>query len=131
MALRSDITEQDTWFKGEKKELRWIIDDGAGGVPPGMDPWVMLFIMRMTADSPQVMLQLDVVTEDPGDGTVLCNVVHGDTIDIPSGDYYYNVVRVDTGEEQVLAYGDALLMEPAGLKGVMISAPMASGGGGT
>lgn len=132
MSRRSDIgIGEDEWFKGEKKTLNWTIDDEGNpeAVPPGMDDWTMVFVMRQRPESSWAALQLNAEVVDASEGTVKVEVVHTNTVSLPSGEYFYTLARTDTENEQVLAYGAAVLQQPAALQGVSISAPMAEGGG--
>lgn len=130
MAKRSDITEADEWFRGEKKTLRWVVDDGGNpaSIPAGQNTWTTVFVMRMAEDSPTVYLQLDGECEDPSEGLWKAEVVHGDTVGIPWGVYKYTFARVDPGFEQILAFGDAVLQAATSLRGVQIGAPTAGAG---
>jgi hypothetical protein len=64
----------------------------------------------MAADSGEASVLTKAMTiDDPEHGITRASVVAADTSGLPAGKYYYEVSRIDTGFNQVLAWGDAHL----------------------
>jgi hypothetical protein len=88
-----------------------------------------LFVLRQSVTSTIIRLTLVPETLDPDEGTVLMHVDKADTLNLPPGTYWYNLGRVDAGEEQMEAHGSAVLSPSSLFRGVVIGAPTAAAGG--
>lgn len=116
MSVRSDITAADGWAQGEDKLLEWAVVD-ADGAPLDLTGvtllWTLFSANRLTEILAKTPTTFDATpTNNDGARVTIADI---DTIDatgavvIAAGAYWYELWKVNEGDEQRLAYGDAYL----------------------
>ncbi len=102
---RSPITRKHGWFAGEDQLLQWRITR----TDEDITDWTLEFRMGPEPGATEVLV-LPVFVFDTIKKLARCDVAAADTDSIPGNVvYYYEMIRTDVGNEQVLAYGPAYL----------------------
>lgn len=113
MAENSPILEAHEWFINSKKIFVWTIQ-GEGDI----SGWNMEFVFKKSATEDAYLLRKDtaggglVVLSGPA-RTVQLTLQPTDTSGIEPVNGSYGLRRVDSGNELLLAYGDAMLQQAA------------------
>lgn len=113
MSEIANIVQDDGWFRGEKKTISITMQD-ATNVATFTLEWIMQF--PATKEDVLVKSGADIsVADGPlGSGTVvLVDIKAADTVDLEARAYAHTLRRTDSGFEQVLSQGSALLQEAA------------------
>ena len=121
MGRYSPIIKEDEWFAGEKKLIRFKLEDEAGG-PVDPSTWDFEWVV---VQAPREELKLISKTDAVGGGitllgpddddfyTVEITIEASDTADMETGEWFHTLWR--TNEIAVLAYGEAVLQPAANL----------------
>jgi hypothetical protein len=116
MSKNSPITAADHWFIGEDRTFRFTVFDETGAVQ-NISGWTLEWVLRERPWGAQAL-----ITKTTGAGITITNAAGGvcemtladdDTINLPPGTYFYTFRRTNAGSETVLAFGDAILQQPA------------------
>lgn len=111
MAIEAPISEDDRWFVGEDKILRWTVTTAADPlVPQDVTGWAVELVIRRRRDTTSAPIAtLPVPVIDGPSGSVAVPVSADVTAGLEGGVYHYVLRRVDAGANQVLAYGPIVL----------------------
>lgn len=110
----SPITEADGWFIGEDQSFQWPITDldplTAVSPPVAKDitGWTIQFRMAPTETGASVLTKTATLTT-PLSGICTVAVAATDTPGLSPGTFHYTLARIDAGQNQVLAWGTAVL----------------------
>ncbi len=116
MSKDSPITKTDNWFLGEDRKLRFTVED-ASGLAQDISGWTLEWVLRERPWGTQAL-----ITKTTGAGITITNASGGvcevaiaddDTLSLPPGGYFHTLRRTNAGAETVLAFGDAVLQQPA------------------
>lgn len=99
------------WFKGADVRLRWILNPVPAG---GIAGWTIKFGMAKTKGG-IVLLPKTCTIEDPTAAICYADIADTDTDDLDATTYFYELKRMDAGNEAILAYGSAQLLEVVGV----------------
>ena len=111
----SPITAADGWFTGEDQSLRFTIydlDPLTATSPPtvkNITGWTIQFRMATTATGASVLTKTATLTS-PTNGICTVSVAALDTPALTPGTFHYTLARTDSGQNQVLAWGTAVLL---------------------
>ena len=104
----SPITTADGWFAGEDQTFRWTVYDSAQ-VAKDITGWTIQFRMAATQTGASVLTK-SATLDTPASGICSVAVVAADTTPLStSTPYFYTLSRTDSGNNQVLAWGSAVL----------------------
>jgi hypothetical protein len=106
LGVKSPITKADAWFVGEDQTFEFL--SLTGGRPDDITGWTVQFRMANKQGEPSV-LTITAVLTDPVAGVFQIPTVSVDTASLEPEVYYYDVSRLDSGSNQVLAFGPAHL----------------------
>jgi len=106
LGVKSPITEEDAWFVGEDQTFEFL--SLTSGRPDDVTGWTIQFRMATAKGEPSI-LTISAVLSDPTDGEFQIVTASADTASLEPETYYYDVSRLDSGSNQVLAFGDAVL----------------------
>lgn len=109
MAIESNITENDLWFRGSSDTLRYVIYDDDGVTPKDISGWTVKFYMKLEIADENYVLELDATVVDGPNGIVEVGIVADDTADLEPGRYMISLWREDVGSEKALSFGSAFL----------------------
>ena len=111
----SNITAADGWFTGEDQALQWTIYDHdpltevSPNVAKNITGWTLQFKLATSVAGTAVLTKSASLTT-PASGICTVNVAAAtDYGSVPAGTYYYTVSRTDTGQNQVVAWGSAVI----------------------
>ena len=116
MSKDSPIKQSDNWFIGEDRTLRFSVADSAG-LAQNISGWTLEWVLRERPWGTQAL-----VTKTTSAGITITNAAGGvcevavaddDTINLAPGAYFHTLRRTNAGAETVLAFGDAILQQPA------------------
>lgn len=120
MSRERPIRTADNWFIGEDKIFEFIIDDGED--PPvvvDISTFALEFVLRRSASSPD---PADITKStgvggitiiDGPNGVLQVIISDSDTINLIPNEYFYTIRQTNSGQEQVLAFGRAVLRQAA------------------
>lgn len=117
MSVESPIRESHKWFRGADKNFRFtVLDDD--GVAVDITGWAVEWVVRKhKGDQGTALLSKTagsgIILTTPASGILTVAVADTDTDGIPAGTYYYTLWRTDAGVEVELAFGEAVLRQPA------------------
>ncbi len=110
-------------FKGEDRDIDFEVDDGVE--PPGTTPFDIsgqahLFTVSLLRDTASIFTKAtggSGITFPGGgtDGISRVRIDRADTLSLDPGRYWYVLERTDAGNALVLAFGELILQDPAGL----------------
>lgn len=110
----SPITAAAGWFTGEDQALQWEVfdlDPATETSPPtvkNITGWTIGFKMATTAAGTSVLTKAAALTT-PLSGICTVSVAAADYGSVPAGTYYYTLSRTDSGLNQVIAWGTAVV----------------------
>ena len=116
MSKNSPINATDHWFIGEDRTLRFTVFDSTGAVQ-NISGWTLEWVLRERPWGTQAL-----ITKTTSAGVTITNAAGGvcevavaddDTINLAPGAYFHTLRRTNAGAETVLAFGDAVLQQPA------------------
>jgi hypothetical protein len=116
MSKDSPITQSDHWFTGEDRTLRFSVVD-ADGLAQNISGWTLEWVLRERPWGTEAL-----ISKTTGAGITITNAAGGvcevaiaddDTINLAPGAYVHTLRRSNAGAETVLAFGDAVLQQPA------------------
>jgi hypothetical protein len=102
-----DIVASDNFMVGEDKTIYWDVVD-INGVPQNMTGWTLGFTLRRAQGSGGTALLTKTPTVGNGDATgdrATLAYAAADTKSLAPGTYAYSMGRIDSGSQQILAYG--------------------------
>lgn len=105
-ATNAPINSDHAWFAGEDQALRWTIYDSVGAAQD-ITGWTISFKMAATQSGASVLTKTSAITT-AASGITTVSVAAADTSTL-GGTYFYTLSRTDSGSNQVLAYGLAVL----------------------
>ncbi len=118
MSKNSPIERSDRWYKAEKKQLQYDIVD-ADDNPVDVSGYAMRWVLETLPSTTDVLSKVypgaDISVSN-GDGTndrVTVTIAAADTSGLPADTYRKALWRTDAGSEQLLAEGDAVLLDSA------------------
>ena len=121
-AVKSDITIDMAWFKGEDRIINIDVNQSDGSTAQDMTGWNLTWELKLKASDLAAAAKITKtvgsgITIDDGDGTndrAAIVLDDDDTETLDPGIYYHQLRRTDAGNEIVLAYGEAHL-RPSGI----------------
>jgi hypothetical protein len=112
----SPITFADGWFVGEDQSLRWTIydRDPATETSPStakdITGWTIQFKMSLTEGGASVLTKsASQPYPESASGITTVSTLAADTAGLTAATYHYTLSRTDSGFNQVLAWGTAVL----------------------
>lgn len=105
MAIESSVEEDDEWFVGEHKVLRYAVE----GAPDDLDTWAMKWSIFRRRESTPILEITTVTVADLLAGVVTVEVTKDQSEQIGAGTFRMALERTDVGAEAVLSYGNAVL----------------------
>jgi len=121
MARQQNIGQSDDWFIGEDKTLAFEIYSSDEATIQNVSTWAMAFYFRRMIEADTKLFTKTTggatititgsYNSDPDTNTQRTNVIidDTDTDNLQAGKYHYSLWRTDSGNETVLAYGEAVL----------------------
>lgn len=108
MARLSPITEADGWFVGEDQGFEFPVTDKRTKAIKNVTGWTTE--MRLSvAQGQAAFLTVNGSVSDGPAGLIIVNTTASDTQAVDPETYWYEFSRVDDGDDEVLAYGPAVL----------------------
>lgn len=110
----SAISASDGWFTGEDQSLRWTIYDAdpltevSPNVAKNITGWTITFKLAASVAGTALLTKTAALTT-PASGICTVSVAAADYGSVPAGTYYYTLSRTDSGQNQVLAWGTAVV----------------------
>ena len=115
-AVESPITRSEHWFTGEDRLINIDVVQADGVTPQDMTGWSLTWELK---DGPTGMVR---VAKSVGSGLVIgdgagtgdrasITIADTDTEGLPAGTYYHHLRRTDPGNEIVLSFGAAVLLD--------------------
>lgn len=110
MSKEVNIKASDHFMVGEDKQVYWDVVDSLG-TPQNMTGWTLEFVLRRAQNAaPLILSKTPTVTTGAGSADrALLTLAAADTKDLAPGLYAYSVARVDSGHQQILAFGTFVL----------------------
>ena len=111
MAKRNDITAAHFFFKGTDKTIYWDVVDSANAAQV-MTGWTLSWKMYPANGSGNALLTKTPAISN-GDGTddrATVTIADTDTSALPAGNYLYELLRTDAGFQEVLSFGDLVML---------------------
>jgi hypothetical protein len=117
MSVNAPIQESDYWFVGADKTFRYTIVD-ANGAPQDVTGWTFTWVLRQPASGATALISKTLgsgisVVGSAANGVIDVAIAAADTASLASGTYFYTLWRTNTGSKTELAFGDAVLRQPA------------------
>ena len=118
MCKNSPITRDKRWFKGSRALLEIDVVD-ADGNTVDVSGYAMRWVLEAPPSSTDVLSKVypgDDISVGNGSGTndrVTVTIAAADTSGLAADTYRYALWRTDSGSEQLLAEGDAVLLDSA------------------
>ena len=116
-AREANITTAEAWFKGEDRTIHIDVDQADGTTPQNMTGWALTWELLSSNSGPALLTKTTAaagISITNGDGTndrAAVTINDTDTEPLAGGVYYYRLRRTDAGNEVVLTYGSAVLLE--------------------
>jgi hypothetical protein len=107
MSVNSPITAADGWFVGEDQDLQYTVSDSNGAIQD-ITGFTIQFKMGLQQGGTAVLTKSATLTT-PAAGICTVSVASADTAALTPATYWYALSRTDTGQNQLLAYGLAVL----------------------
>ncbi len=102
------ISAEDDWFVGEDQAVQWTITDESTNAPKDITGFTLQFKLAATQGGAAVLTKSLTLTT-PASGICQAAFAAADTSGLTPGAFFYTVTRTDTGQNQVVAYGPAVL----------------------
>ena len=116
MSVETNIASSDNWFIGEDKVFQHSVTDSAGAVQV-ITGWALEWVLRSNYGHSTALLTKTVgsgITISNGAGGILqVAISDDDTLSMAPDTYCYTLRRTDATFEVILAFGSAVLKQPA------------------
>jgi len=103
----SPISAADGLFVGEDQRLDWTIY-GVDQEPQDITGWTITFKLATSQTATAAVTKTATLTT-PAGGLCSVSLAAADTSGLTPGRWYYTLARTNAGNNQVLAYGNAVL----------------------
>jgi len=123
VSFEQPIDTDDNWFVGEDRTFQLVvyvegttlddIDTDPAANREDIDGWDIEWALRKSQHGAVTILVKDATVTDGENGEAEVVIDHADTTALEPGDYFHTWARTDTGEQAVLAFGQAVLRRAA------------------
>lgn len=126
MAYRSNVTEDNGLFKGEDKELDFVIyEEATTESEINNDPtqnrqtiagWALEWTLAQKAHQTPLIskrsVDLEINITNPSQGECSVTLLAAETLNIAPGTYQHTLWREDSGSKTVLSFGSFAVRDP-------------------